>query len=99
MDQAGDTFNLVHAHHSDDLPHDGHCRSVVYGHYAPSLLWQNKDAESVSWAAHSTPSNTATSSPPARSKRPSTSTRWFSSPPDGRTRRTSTRSRVQSIGI
>src|SRR5699024_547867 len=97
--RAADGSDLVRTHHPGDLPHDGHCDSVVEGHFAPPLIWQTTDAESVSWAAPSTPSTTATSSRPARSKRPSTSTRWFSSPPDGRTRRTSTRSRVQSIGI
>src|SRR5699024_4622180 len=68
----------------------GHCDSVVEGHFAPPLIWQTTDAESVSWAAPSIPSTTATSSRPARSKRPSTSTRWFSSHrtpvPEGRRR-------------
>src|SRR5699024_8035318 len=95
--RAADGSDLVRTQHPGYLPHDGHCDSVVEGHFAPPLIWQTTDAESVSWAAPSIPSTTATSSRPARSKRPSTSTRWFSSPPDGRTRRTSKRSRVQSM--
>lgn len=73
--------------------------SVVEGHLAPPLIWQSTDAESVSWAAPSTPSTTATSLRPVRFRRPSTSTRWSSSPRDGRIRRTSKRSAAPSTGI